>query len=319
MSSRRRTSAWTRGLAAVDDYNSLPAARVIPMTCFVKTVVFALLTAVLSTSALAAEYGCRDGSFPDAVHEGESLRLATLNVAHGRGDGLNQLLIGRRKIERNLDSVAMMLADVAVDVVALQELDVESLWSGNFDHAERLMTQSPQDCAVLGLHAQTWLYRFGTAILSRLQLTDPVVTTFEPTPPTTTKGLVAATLNWRRGDEVVPVRLVSVHLDFSRRSARRRQVGAIIEAAKSSSEPMIVMGDFNEQWHSEDSIVRHLVEEAGLIAFEPESKAHPTYKAKRLDWVLLSEELEFESHQVMEEVVSDHRLVVAQIRWRKEQ
>ncbi len=79
---------------------------------------------------------------------------------------------------------------------------------------------------------------------------------------------------------------------------------------------MIVMGDFNEQWDSNGSVVKRLVEEAGLVAYQPDSEALPTYKSKRLDWILVSPQLEFVDYQVLEAELSDHQLVLAELRWR---
>jgi endonuclease/exonuclease/phosphatase family metal-dependent hydrolase len=277
-----------------------------------------IIFTLCSCANLAAEVACRKGSSPPGTHDGETLRVATLNIAHGRGGSLNQMLIGKSRIERNIDTVAGQLATQGAHVVALQELDVDSLWAGGFDHAARLMEGGRMNCAVLGLHAQTWLYRFGTGLLSEVLLTEPRVLDFEPTPPTTTKGLVSATMNWRRGEEVKSVRIASVHLDFSRKGARKRQLADIISAINESSVPIILMGDFNEQWRSEDSVVRRLVDEAGMIAYQAESEDLPTYKSKRLDWILVSRELEFVSYQVVEEEVSDHRMVTAELRWSSE-
>jgi endonuclease/exonuclease/phosphatase family metal-dependent hydrolase len=279
---------------------------------------FFIIFTFWSCTNLAADVDCREGTSPPESHHGETLRVATLNIAHGRGSSLNQMLIGKSRIERNIDTVAGQLAAQGAHVVALQELDVDSWWAGGFDHAARLMEGGQMKCAVLGLHAQTWLYRFGTGLLSEIRLTEPMVLNFEPTPPTTTKGLVSATMNWRQGEEVKSVRIASVHLDFSRKKARKRQLADIISAINESTVPIIVMGDFNEQWHSENSVVRGLVEEAGMKTYQPESDNLPTYKSKRLDWILVSRELEFVSYQVVGEEVSDHRMVTAELRWSSE-
>ena len=54
-----------------------------------------------------------------------------------------------------------------------------------------------------------------------------------------------------------------------------------------------------------------------LQAWEPDSEAHPTYgDDKRLDWILASTELALVRHETLEETVSDHRPVWAQLRWR---
>jgi endonuclease/exonuclease/phosphatase family metal-dependent hydrolase len=280
---------------------------------------FVLLScADLTMAASDADYRCRDEVAPPRVHEGRELRVASLNIAHGRGSSLNQMLIGQSRIENNLDSAAFLMTETGAHVIALQELDVDSRWSGGFDHAERLLRTSHHECVALGMHAKTWLYQFGTALLSGMELTQARIKSFEPTPPTTTKGLVAATLQWREGAGTRSVRLASVHLDFSRKSVRGQQLADIIESINESPVPIILMGDFNEQWHSQDSVVRRLVEEAGMIAYEPESDELATYKDKRLDWILLSSELEFVSYRVLDDEISDHRLIVADVRWRND-
>ena len=277
-----------------------------------RVIVFML---VWSCAVSGAESKCREGSSPSIEHDADSLVVATLNVAHGRGRALNQMLIGKQQMGRNLDAVGRLLARQGADVVALQELDVDSLWAGSFDHAARLVEAAQLNCTVLGLHAETWLYRFGTALLSEVQLMEPRITSFEPTPPTTTKGFVSATLQWRQGGEIRPVRVVSAHLDFSRKGARRQQLADIIEAIIRSPIPIILMGDFNEEWRPDESVVRRLIEEAGMTAYQPQSDRLASYKKSRLDWIFISDELEFVTYRTVQDQVSDHRLVVAELRW----
>jgi endonuclease/exonuclease/phosphatase family metal-dependent hydrolase len=44
----------------------------------------------------------------------------------------------------------------------------------------------------------------------------------------------------------------------------------------------------------------------------------PTYftSGRRLDWVLISDELEFLSHAVLPDAISDHQAIVADIGWK---
>ena len=272
---------------------------------------------LLFCQQLAAWEGsvCPAGDVP-AAHDDPVLRVATLNIAHGRGTSLNQLLIGRDRIAANLDRAGRLLAGFELDVLALQELDASSRWSGYFDHGERLVASAGFNCSIKAVHAESWFYRFGTGLLSRARLEDANMRSFEPTPPTTTKGLVAGTLRWRQGDRGDAVRVVSVHLDFSRKAARLRQLEAIIAAIENSPVPLIVMGDFNEDWSSDDSVVRQLVDDAGLVAYRPQAEDLATYKDKRLDWILISRDLQFQDYRVIPDPVSDHRLVTAAIQWR---
>ncbi|AQA17343.1 hypothetical protein BST95_02965 [Halioglobus japonicus] len=275
------------------------------------------LLLLASTSAYSAESYCELGTDPANVFRGSTLDVATLNIAHGRGTKLNQLLLRQASIKENLDRVAATVNRSRAAVVALQELDVNSRWAGNFDHATYLLESSNVACSTLGLHAQNWLHQFGTGLLTTMRLSEPVATVFEPTPPTTTKGLIAATLRWDDGHSERAVRIASVHLDFSRKNARQRQIEKIIAAVHATPLPMIIMGDFNETWNSKDSVIRRLVDEAGLVAFKPDAANLATYKTKRLDWILISPELEFVEYKVSPELISDHQMVMAALRWRR--
>ena len=70
------------------------------------------------------------------------LRLMTLNVAHGRSDGPNQIFQKTRNIRANLGTIAKLLSRVGPDVVALQEADGPSFWRGKFDRVEYLATNA---------------------------------------------------------------------------------------------------------------------------------------------------------------------------------
>ena len=78
---------------------------------------------------------------------------------------------------------------------------------------------------------------------------------------------------------------------------------------------MIVMGDFNADWNGTDMTVRLIASELALHAFNPSGKGQSTfpYSDKRLDWILVSNGLEFRDYQVVSDAVSDHRGVIAEL------
>ena len=80
-----------------------------------------LLCWVTVSSALAAD--CADRT--PVVLEKDSLRVLTLNVAHGRKDGKNQMLLSGETIRSNLVELGQLLDKAEADVVALQEADAE--------------------------------------------------------------------------------------------------------------------------------------------------------------------------------------------------
>jgi len=64
---------------------------------------------------------------------------------------------------------------------------------------------------------------------------------------------------------------------------------------------------------------RSLADALDLQAFLPEQNALGTYKGttgKRLDWILISQELAFEAYEVLPDIVADHLAVYAEISYR---
>lgn len=264
--------------------------------------------------------GCLDqGTGAVEVIETPSLRFATLNIAHGRKDSVNQMLLGSAALRENLLELAGLLDRTEADAVALQEVDAASAWSGRFNHLQYLLKNSGYGCWVHGVHANNRLYHFGTALISPHVFSDSLVHGFRPSRPTTTKGFVIGVLPWNPGGalaEPLAVRVGSLHLDFSRRSVRRAQIEEVVQVLRGAGGPLVLMGDFNTDWHKKDSSLRELADRLNLKVFQPDADGMTTYgkDSARLDWILVSQELDFLHHAVYPDVVSDHLAVVADIR-----
>ena len=242
----------------------------------------------------------------------------TLNLAHGRKDGLNQLLKSAGSIRRNLGEIATVLDDRGADIVALQEADAPSFWSGGFDHVALLAEQAGYPFYENSHQANSWFFSYGTALLSRANLSGVMHHTFRPSPPTMNKGYTLGQLAWQPGTaEPVLVDIVSVHIDFSRKSVREQQSAELSETLAGRGNPIIIMGDFNSDWSADEQVVRALAERADLHVYRPESEDLATYaNTKRYDWILISRQLEFVSFEVLPDILSDHSAVVAEIRMR---
>ena len=76
------------------------------------------------------------------------------------------------------------------------------------------------------------------------------------------------------------------------------------------------MGDFNCEWAGKEPTLRTLAQKLGLRSYRPEAGDMMTFPSlnKRLDWILISPELEFVTYEALADVVSDHRGVVASLR-----
>jgi len=79
----------------------------------------------------------------------------------------------------------------------------------------RMQDSSDSAC---GTHVNGVKISYGTALLSSRPLAETLSITFDPTPPTFSKGFLVSTIDWP-GAPGMQADIVSAHLHFSRRSA----------------------------------------------------------------------------------------------------
>lgn len=246
------------------------------------------------------------------------IRVATLNIAHGRKDSISQLFVQEKTFKQNLDDIAAVLNQNRPHFVALQEADAASRWSGGFDHVAYLASVADYPWRVHAGNADSWLYTYGTALLSALPPVETVKHTFEPSPPTMNKGFVLAQVEWPCTDDNKSrmVDIISVHLDFARESVREKQIHEMLEILSVRMNPTIIMGDFNSEWLAGISVIKELATRSRFVTYEPEGDNHHSYKNKRLDWILITKDMEFTKYRVLPDTLSDHAMVIADIRFK---
>ena len=121
---------------------------------------------------------------------------------------------------------------------------------------------------------------------------------------------------WNPGGELakpVTVSVISVHLDFSSKKVREAQTEEMRTVLPDLKEPVIILGDFNADWSSKDSAIKAIVADGNFKVYQPEATDLGTYKSgkHRLDWILISNDLEFVSYDVPQLVLSDHQPIQA--------
>ena len=241
-----------------------------------------------------------------------SVTIMTLNIAHGRSDGSHQLSQSEERIHKQLGAIADLIKKHQSTIVTLQETDNTTFWSNYTDQTTLIAQKAALNWYVHSDHVDGLGIHYGTSIISQFELTNAVSHTFAPTPPTFAKGFTLSTvqINSKQVTDIV-----SLQLDFSKKSIRHRQINEMIAVLKSRNNPLIITGDFNNDWHAKNSIVQECVSALQLKAFEPDTKKVSTFPTlgKRLDWILISQDLSFESYKTLPDVVSDHYAVVASI------
>ncbi|MEX2525086.1 MAG: endonuclease/exonuclease/phosphatase family protein [Gammaproteobacteria bacterium] len=286
-----------------------------------------VLAALLLTGACASvPYGPVEQYFePEQIADIEygteqpngetTLRLMTLNMAHGRGTGRHQFFATTRRIKGNLDTIADVIRREQPDIVALQETDNASGWSGTFNHVEYLLDRTGHVASYQGLHVQSMGLQYGTALLAGTPLRDRLSLPFEQSSIPLPRGFVIAGATWP-GDPDRLIDVVSVHLDFLSGRNRRTQAETLVKELEARSRPVILMGDLNTEWAHRDGVIDYLMEALNLSVYRPDSEDIITFpgSGRRIDWILVSSEFEFVDHKVLTDKLSDHRAVIADIR-----
>ncbi len=253
------------------------------------------------------------GSLTSVPRPDPHLRVMTWNIAHGRGRAFHQLLAATPRIEQTLQRIGERIAEQRVDLVALQEVDAASWWSGGFDHLERLRRADPPRLATRGLLADGLGLHYGTAILSRLPLRDARSLVWAAGWYAPAKGATIARVQLSPSRAVT---FVSLHLHFAASSRREHHLAQLIDRLANAPRPLVVAGDFNGGWVDGAGVVARIAEALELRCIDPAHSA-PTHPATgtTIDWILWSTPLELVDARVLAHDLSDHRPVVVELRW----
>jgi endonuclease/exonuclease/phosphatase family metal-dependent hydrolase len=236
-------------------------------------------------------------------------RVMTWNIAAGYGD---------------LSQTARVVRDAAPDVVALQEVDV------HWQERSRFADQASVIGAALDMSVRfAPIYRlpgagaapmreFGVAILSRGEIVEfhnhllpRLSTQSAATEPELLPGFAEARVDIAG----TRVRVFTTHLDYrADRRVRDRQVAQTLERLNAVSGPIVLMGDLNASPDAPElaPLFRRLrdVWPSGIDRGLTYPASTP---ARRIDYVLVSEELRALDVRVPAVTASDHRPVIADL------
>jgi len=250
------------------------------------------------------------------------LRIVTFNIAHGRGLALIQGLTSSRKLRQNLRRIASLLGRLKANVVALQEVDECSVWSGNFDHLDYIRAHAGFPHAAFGINnrrAGMMNLSYGNAILSRFPVVDTETIVFGRR-KVGEKGFLFAEIDV--GGRIVP--LVNLHLHFSSRRRRLLQLDQLVawlrgkehERGSGWAVPPVICGDFNAPDTRDDataSLLGHLHDYGDYTLYPRLRPTFPSPMPRRaLDFIFVPPGCRSVQCEVVHSVLSDHRPVLVE-------
>ncbi len=253
-------------------------------------------------------------AYADTKVDASGVRLMTLNVAHARAMGASQLLQSTQKARDNLLGIAEIIMREKPDIVAFQEIDSNSFWNGRFHHGQFLADKTAFKNIFVGSHQLGAQLDYGTGLMTHYDLSDSQSIRFKKPFARPSKGFVLSTIQWPELDNV-SVDIVSVHLDFLSHAGRHLEMETLTRVLANRDNLRIIMGDFNMEYEERHALIPKLSEELDLHTWRPYETELVTFKkmGTRLDWVLVSKDFKFISFKILDDAISDHQPVVAEL------
>jgi endonuclease/exonuclease/phosphatase family metal-dependent hydrolase len=251
------------------------------------------------------------------------MRLLTFNIAHARGPTpVHQSLRSGKALRANLLKIARLIDRLAPDIVALQEIDENSRWSGSFDHLAFLQEHCSLKHSAHGVHnrrAGRYHLNYGNAVLSRWPIHHREIVSFGRG-SLGEKGFLYAEIDTAAGR----LPLINLHLHHRSRPQRLKQVVRLMRFLEEQHHhrsahwrvPPLVCGDFNTPANRPDATATLLgyFEQTNNYTLLP--KAGRTFPAlmpvRALDFVFLPEECREARAEIVRSLLSDHRPVLVE-------
>lgn len=239
------------------------------------------------------------------------ITVGTFNIRHGVG----------AHGALNLEHTAGVIADLDADVVGLQEVD--RFWSERsmFTDQARFLAERLDMQMVYGAsldrtgreHGQP-RRQYGIAILSRF----PIVDTHNTALPRRRGGEQRILLEAEIVAGGVPLRCLNTHLQHRSGTARMAQAEAIRATVADRSAPTVLVGDLNASPDRPE--IRTLTEHLVDVWRSRGVGDGYTYDAEtprlRIDYVLVSPDIDVERARVTPTTASDHLPVTAELKLR---
>jgi endonuclease/exonuclease/phosphatase family metal-dependent hydrolase len=251
-------------------------------------------------------------------------RILTFNIAHARGPSpVHQSLRSAARLKANLLKIARLIGQVEADIVALQEIDQDSRWSGSFDHLEFLREHTGMAHAVHGVNNRRtgrFHLNYGNAFLSRFPVHHHETMSFGRG-TVGEKGFLFAEFDAPSGR--IPV--VNAHLHHRSRPARLRQARQMmdfLDRQRRERHPgwrvgPIVCGDLNNSAGRPDAtneLFEYLGRFEDYVLF-PTGRGHTfpaLWPSRPLDYVYLPGICAEAKATVVRSYLSDHRPVLVE-------
>lgn len=262
----------------------------------------------LATTAVCAALAAIPGSAVAAGPPDREFSAATYNIHHGAG------VDDRLDLER----IAQEIERGGADIVGLQEVD------RNWGERSAFVDQAQWLSRRLGMHVafapnldrapidpDDPRRQYGTAILSRFPILSSRNTLLPRPRGGEQRGLLEAVVNIRG----VRVRFANTHLQHNSAEERLAQTRRIAELLGDAKEPTVLVGDLNAvPTAAELAPLWPHFDDAWVLGGTGTGETYPAEAPdRRIDYVLLTRDIEVRQAVVLASPASDHLQLVADL------
>lgn len=248
-------------------------------------------------------FACSPKTTSSTTKEGSTLKVMSYNVHHCNPPSKPGLI--------DVDAIASTIKKQHPDIVALQEIDVNTGRSGKINQAEQIAMKAGYSAFFFAKAIDYDGGQYGLAILSKYPVSNVNVHKL-PTDVTTggePRVFTTATVTLPGSKTIV---MGCTHLDAQSSNVNRlMQIREITKIAGETAGPLIIAGDFNAR---EGSEVINILDENFTRTCKKCQNTLPEINEKAIDFIGFRPRKNFKvlSHQVIQEhYASDHLPVVS--------
>ncbi|MCX2839066.1 endonuclease/exonuclease/phosphatase family protein [Salinimicrobium sp. MT39] len=270
---------------------------------------FLLLGAVFTTASILPSFQPGDGTSKPKEESAapkdridRSLRVMTYNIHHANPPSIPDSI--------NISAIVETIEKQNPDIVALQEIDVNTGRSGKGNQAEIIAKKLKMN-VFFGKAIDFDGGQYGVAILSKYQISEERIHLLPSAFGTHGEPRVLATVKVSLPDNTF-IRFGSTHLDAQKKDFDRLlQIKEIVNLASQEKLPMIIAGDFNAPPDSEVINILDMNFTRTCSTCEPTIPVHDPEKA--IDFIAYKPKKLFaiKEHRVIQTSASDHLPVLA--------
>ena len=263
------------------------------------------------------------------------LRIATYNIAHGRGTADSNWTGESREVRlERLRQIAALLKEQNLDVVIVNEVDFDTIWSGDVNQAQFLAREAGFGFVAEQRNLDASIpfvsLRIGNALLSRYPITEATLVDFEGHTAweTVLAGKKRGLLCKVRLGTSRTVRFLATHLEHRGRRTRIASARKIEAVRAADPLPLVVAGDLNSSLANlpaargdprGQTALSVLLAGGGFRTLpdatpRAEGLTFSTLKPRSvIDWILVPVNWRIVSRTVIDTKLSDHRPVVMEV------